>query len=257
VAFAISLANQKGGVGKTTVTVNLAAALARHGFRVLVVDTDPQANATSSLGVLDEFAPSLLDVLMGEVRAEEAIVERRGKDGSLLYVLPAPPSLALSNAPLNDGLKTISNVLLDVKDQYDFIMIDTPPSVGELMLSAIAASDGVIVPIPPEYLALEGLSQLMAVVRTVRSGLNPLLEVVGVVINMWNPRTLLARQVRDEVKRRLGGLAFDTYIPRTVRLAEAPSFGMTIFEYEPSSPAVEAFDRLARELEDRINSLGV
>ncbi len=256
-AFVLSLANQKGGVGKTTLTVNLAAALARRGFRVLVVDTDPQANATSSLGVLDEFAPSLLDVLMGEVEIGEAIVERKGKDGSVLYVLPAPPSLALSNAPLKDGLMTISGILSALRDDYDFILIDTPPSVGDLMLSAIAASDGVLVPIPPEYLALEGLNQLMAVVRTIRSGLNPLLEVVGVVINMWNPRTLLARQVRDEIKRRLGKLAFETYIPRTVRLAEAPSFGMTIFEYEPSSPAVDAFERLAKELKDRIDSLGV
>jgi len=252
----ISVANQKGGVGKTTLTVNLAAALTYYGKKVLVVDTDPQGNATTSLIGLRDVEISLLEVVLDDADISSSIIAVEKPFGTI-DLLPAPPDLALANIEIEGvgNLSYMKNILDSIKDTYDYIVIDTPPSVSSLMLASLIASDGIIVPLQAEFLALEGLSQMWKLMETIRSGLNPLIELVGVVINMWDPRTLLARQVLEEVKRVLGEKAFDTVIPRTVRVAEAPSHTLTLIEYAPESKATKAFLTLAQEVDKRCTQM--
>ncbi len=252
----ISVANQKGGVGKTTLSVNLAAALASKGKKVLVVDTDPQGNATTSLIGLEDMENTLLEVIIGDSKVEDAIVPLERSFGTL-YLLPAPPDLALANVEIegSGSLTYLKDILTPLKKTYDYIIIDTPPSISSLMLASLVASDGVIVPLQAEFLALEGLSQMWKLMETIRRGVNPFIELIGVVINMWDPRTILARQVLSEVKNVLGNKAFDTVIPRTVRVAEAPSHTQTLIEYAPTSKATEAFFHLAEEVDKRCSAL--
>ncbi len=252
----VSVANQKGGVGKTTLTVNLSAALTSRGKKVLVVDTDPQGNATTSLIGLEDLDTTLLEVVMDDADVDSAIISVEKSFGTI-HLLPAPPDLALANIEI-EGAGTLSymkDILHPIKNSYDYILIDTPPSVSSLMLSSLIASDGVIVPLQAEFLALEGLSQMWKLMETIRNGMNPFLELIGVVINMWDPRTILARQVLEEVKRVLGDKAFETVIPRTVRVAEAPSHTMTLLEYAPDSKATTAFLQLAEEFHRRCREM--
>ncbi|WP_449186837.1 ParA family protein [Zhurongbacter thermophilus] len=252
----ISIANQKGGVGKTTLTVNLAAALTQQNKKVLVVDTDPQGNATTSLIGLEDLETTLLEIVMDNIPPEEAVITIEKSFGNM-YLLPAPPELALANIEIEGtgNLSYMKEILEQLKHQFDYILIDTPPSVSSLMLASLIASDGVIVPLQAEFLALEGLSQMWKLMETIRNGMNPFLELIGVVINMWDPRTILARQVLEEVKRVLGNKAFDIVIPRTVRVAEAPSHALTLLEYAPESKATQAFLELANEVDSRCKAM--
>lgn len=248
----ISIANQKGGVGKTTLTVNLSASLTMLGKKVLIIDTDPQGNATTSLIGLQDNDITLLEIVLEDIPVKHGIIEIEKPFGTM-YLLPAPPDLALANIEIESkgNLNYMKNILQQVKNDFHYILIDTPPSVSSLMLSSLVASDGILVPLQAEFLALEGLSQMWKLIETIRNGLNPFLEIVGVVINMWDPRTILARQVLEEVQRILGDKAFQTVIPRTVRVAEAPSHVLTLPEYAPTSKATKAFVNLAKEFDNR------
>lgn len=244
-----AVANQKGGTGKTTTAVNLGAYLAAAGRRVLLIDADPQANATSSLGVdRRSLAHSIYDVLLNGVPTSQAILLTKQVR---LDLIPSAPALAGAEVELV-GLMAreyrLRRALELTAVHYDYVFIDCPPSLGLLTINALtAATDGVIIPVQCEYLALEGLSQLLKTVYLVRDNLNPMLVVAGVVLTMFDSRTNLARQVVDEVRRHFPGPVFDTIIPRTVRLSEAPSYGETIRSYAPESLGAEAYRALAEE----------
>lgn len=249
-----ALANQKGGVGKTTTAVNVGACMAQWGQRVLVIDMDPQANATSSLGI-DKRAVSLstYDLLVREIPAAR-IVRSTGRER--LDLVPSSPALAgatveLVNLPqreyrLRQALAELPPSGTDA--QYDYVLIDCPPSLGILTVNALTATDGVIVPVQCEYLALEGLSQLARAIELVRQALNPTLQLRGLVMTMFDSRTTLAREVVEEVRRHFPGQVFDAIIPRNVRLSEAPSYGEPIISYDPYSSGAVAYAALAREL---------
>jgi len=248
-----ALANQKGGVGKTTTAVNLGAYLAEAGKRVLVVDVDPQANATSSLGIKRRrLARSTYEVLLNGVAADQAVMptEQNG-----LELLPATPGLAGAEVELvsvSGREHRLSQVLAPVVDGYDYVFVDCPPSLGLLTINAlVAARDGVLIPVQCEYLALEGLGQLLKTIYMVRDRLNPKLVIAGVVLTMFDARTNLAKQVVDEVRRYFPAYVFQTVIPRTVRLGEAPSYGETILSYAPGSAGAVAYKALAREFMER------
>jgi chromosome partitioning protein len=248
-----ALANQKGGVGKTTTAVNLGAYLAEAGKRVLVVDVDPQANATSSLGVKRRrLGHSTYEVLLNGVAAGEAILLT---EQNRLDLLPATPGLAGAEIELvsvSGREYRLSQVLEPVVDGYDYVFVDCPPSLGLLTINAlVAAHDGVLIPVQCEYLALEGLGQLLKTIYMVRDRLNPKLVIAGVVLTMFDARTNLAKQVVDEVRRYFPAYVFQTVIPRTVRLGEAPSYGETILSYAPSSAGAVAYEALAREFMER------
>lgn len=251
----IAIANQKGGVGKTTTAVSLATGLAADGFRVLLVDSDPQGNATGSLGINKrELASSLYDVLIESRRANEVIIAS-GRER--LDVLPASVELAGAEVELSDveddeRTFRLRTELDQVKNNYDYILIDCPPSLGQLTLNALCAADGVLIPIQCEYLALEGLTQLKDTIDlVVSSPLNPNLVIFGIVMTMYDGRTNLALQVVDEVKRYFPDQIFNTVVPRSVRLSEAPSYGQSILEYDPSSRGALAYKALAKEVEAR------
>ena len=244
-AKTIAIVNQKGGVGKTTTCVNLAAALVEAGQRILLCDFDPQANSTSGMGVDKTTSKGIYNVMIGEVPTEEALVHTKYGD-----VLPSNKALAGAGIELI-GMENreflLKNALAQVNDRYDYIFIDCPPSLELLTLNALCAADGILVPVQGEYFALEGLSDLMNTVRIVRRGLNPRLELEGVLLTMFDGRTNLALQVAEEVKHYFPGKVYATVIPRNVRLSEAPSHGKPITAYDRSSRGFEAYTALAEE----------
>lgn len=244
----ISIVNQKGGVGKTTTAINLSNALGEIGKKVLLVDIDPQGNSTSGLGFnKKELERSSYHLLMGLSEAEEIIKKTKFKN---LYLLPADMNLAGAELELVDTQNRESRLkigLEKIKDNFDFIFLDCPPSLGLITLNALTVSDSFLVPIQCEYYALEGLSQLMTTVRTVRKLYNPSLDIEGVLLTMYDSRLNLTRMVVEEVKRFFPKKVFSTVIPRNVRLSEAPSFGLPIGEYDKSSTGAQSYMNLATE----------
>ncbi len=241
----IAIVNQKGGVGKTTTCVNLAAALGTMGCKVLVCDFDPQGNATSGLGVEKSRSPSIYDVVVNDVDVHRAIVSTRWCD-----VLPANKALSGATVELigmDRREYRLKDALSAVKDSYDFIFIDCPPSLELLTLDALCAADSLLVPVQCEYFALEGLSDLMYTMRLAKRSLNASLELEGVVLTMYDGRTNLSMQVAEEVKRYFPGKVYASVIPRNVRLSEAPSHGKPISAYDKLSRGAEAYEGLARE----------
>jgi chromosome partitioning protein len=244
-----ALANQKGGVGKTTTAVNVAACLAEAGARTLVVDLDPQANATSGLGERANGTSSY-DLLDG-APLEEVAHETRFANLELVPSRPELAGAAVELAREGDGEAFLAPALAPAREQYDFVFVDSPPSLGPLTVNALAAADRVVVPVQCEYYALEGLAQLLHSVELVRSRLNPRLALAGMVLTMVDGRTRLAADVAAEVRRHFGELVFAAVVPRSVRLAEAPSHGLPITAYDPSSPGADAYYRVASELVER------
>lgn len=246
-----AIANQKGGVGKTTTAVNLATCVAQQGKRALLIDIDPQGNATSGVGIDKENCEySVYDMLINGISAERILVETQVEG---LYALPARIELAGAEIELVSQMSRefkLKNALKGIGDRFDYIFIDCPPSLGLLTLNALAAADTLLVPIQCEYYALEGLSQLMNTVRLVRLNLNPELVVEGVVMTMYDARTRLSNQVVAEVKKFFQNKVYNTVIPRSVRLGEAPSFGLPISIYDPKCGATRAYTSLAEELLD-------
>ena len=250
-AHVIAVVNQKGGVGKTTTCINLAAYLAKDNYRVMVVDLDPQGNTTSGLGI-DKSALdlTLYDILMNDKHAHEAAL-RTSYHG--VVVLPATPVLAAAEIELVDQDQRefrLRSVLQDLP--YDYVLIDCPPSLGLLTLNGLTAANSLIVPVQAEFYALEGLGQLMQTVQRVQKALNPNLTLLGILLTMHNGRTTLSTQVHDEVKRHFPSQVFDTIIPRNVRLAEAPSFGQPISHYDKWSKGARSYDKLSKEVQKRI-----
>ena len=250
----VAFANQKGGVGKTTSAVNTAVSLSRRGYRVLLIDADPQGNATSSLGIEKlGVARSIYDVLVDGIPVTEAIIatERPGLD-----LIPSTPMLAGAEIELVDapGRETrLRQATSDVLPHYDVVLIDCPPSLGLLTVNALTAARSVVVPIQCEFLALEGLGQLMTTVDRVKRGLNPALDVTGVLMTMFDARTRLSAHVVEEVRRYFPHRMFGTVVPRSVRLAEAPSYGQAIVEYDASSRGAEAYEAFVGELATRLH----
>ena len=244
----ISIANQKGGVGKTTTTVNLATILAKKGKKVLLIDTDPQGNATSGLGITKEVENSTYDILVGDVEFASVIQESTVKN---LKVCPSNISLAGAEVELvsmmsrEQRLKTKLDL---IKDKFDYILIDCPPSLGLITLNAFTASDSVLIPVQCEYFALEGLGQLLNTVNLVKKHLNKNLEIEGALLTMYDARTNLSNQVVKEVKKYFENKVYKTVIPRNVRLSEAPSYGMPITIYDPRSKGAKAYEKFAKEL---------
>lgn len=250
---AIAIFNQKGGVGKTTTNVNLSACLASLGKKILVIDIDPQGNTTSGFGIdKNNINLSIYDVLINGEDIKEAIIPTKLDN---LSIVPSNAELAGAEIELTENKSReiiLKNSIISIKDEYDFIFIDCPPSLGLLTINALVGSDSVVIPIQCEYYALEGVSQLMNTIRLVNSSLNPNLDVEGVVLSMFDGRTNLSIEVVDEVKRFFKGKVYTTIIPRNVRLAEAPSHGLSIIEYDPKSKGAEAYMELANEFLDYI-----
>ncbi|EOH91263.1 ParA family protein [Enterococcus pallens] len=248
----ISVANQKGGVGKTTTTVNLGACLAFIGKKVLLIDSDAQGNATSGLGIRKpDVKEDIYDVLVNEVSIKETIIQTEREN---LSIVPATLQLAGAEIELTSMMareSRLKGALKEVSDEYDFILIDCPPSLGHLTINAFTASDAILIPVQCEYYALEGLSQLLNTVRLVQKHFNPELEIEGVLLTMYDARTNLGAEVVEEVRRYFQEKVYDTIIPRNVRLSEAPSHGKPIIDYDPRSKGAEVYQTLAKEVLDR------
>lgn len=250
-AYILAVVNQKGGVGKTTTAINLGAYLAAHGKFVLLVDLDPQSNATSGLGLdPSQIECGTYEALIGESTLREATVSTQIEG---LKLAPSTPSLAGAAIELKDLEQRehrLANLLLEVRNDYDYILVDCPPSLGLLTINGLTAVDKLIIPVQAEYYALEGLSQLLRTIGMVKEVLNPDLEVLGAVVTMYDGRNRLANDVVEELHTHFPNRVFRSVIPRNVRLAEAPSFGRPIMEYDPWSKGAKAYERLTKEIID-------
>ena len=254
----ISLVNQKGGVGKTTTSINLSASLAVLGKKVLLIDLDPQGNTTTGVGInKGDIEKSIYDVLIGESKVTEAMIKTKYKN---LYVLPATINLAGLDAELLEKSRTengfkkgeqLKNNLIDIKDSFDFIIIDCPPSLGVITTNALTASNSVIIPVQCEFFALEGITQLLKTIMLAQKSLNPTLDIEGVLLTMLDSRTNLGFEVVDDIRKFFKEKVYNTIIPRLVRLTEAPSHGEPIVAYDPKSRGSEAYINLAKEVIER------
>jgi chromosome partitioning protein len=246
-----AIANQKGGVGKTTTAINLAASLAANDFRILVIDSDPQGNATSGLGIAkDPNRPSLYQVLLGDTPVQEAIV---ATDLDGLFLVSADKNLVGSNLELIDLPNRefrLRERIAEIREDYRYIIIDCPPALDLLTLNALIAADSVLVPIQCEFFALEGVSELMDTIDRIRDSFQHPLAIEGILLTMFDDRTNLTRQVATDLKDFFGDQVFTTVIPRSIRLAEAPSFGKPILTYDPRSKGAESYIKLAKEILD-------
>lgn len=248
-ARVIAIANQKGGVGKTTTAINLAASLAANEFRVLLVDMDPQGNTTTGLGVAKEQdLLTLYEVLTGAAALRDVLVTVQ-PDG--ISLAPADKNLVAANLELvgSDHREFhLRNALIDIREEFDFILIDCPPALDLLTVNSLVAADSVLIPIQCEFFALEGISQLVDTIERLRENLQPSLSIEGILLTMFDDRTNLARQVSSDLRDFFQGEVFATVIPRSIRLAEAPSFGKTILSYDPRSKGAESYIQLAKEI---------
>ncbi len=244
----ISIANQKGGVGKTTTSINISTILAKKGKRVLLIDADPQGNATSGIGIEKKTEKSIYDVIIEETKVEDVVLDTQIKN---LRICPSNINLAGAEVELVSMMSReyrLKERLEEIKENYDYIIIDCPPSLGLITLNAFTASDSVLIPVQCEYYALEGLEQLMNTVNLVKKHLNKELELEGAVLTMYDARTNLSNQVVKEVNNYFEDKVYKTVIPRNVRLSEAPSFGMPISVYDPKSKGAKCYDKLVKEI---------
>jgi len=251
-ANVISIANQKGGVGKTTTAINLSAYLAKNGKSVLLLDIDPQGNATSGIGVNGhEIQKTIYEVLLGEISAAESIVATSIPNLSLLPANVHLSGIEVDLLQMDEKEFVLKKAIEQIRNRFDYVIIDSPPNLGIITINALCAADCVMIPLQTEYYALEGLSQLMKIINLVQKSLNPSLTLQGVLLTMYDQRTSLANQVVDDVKEHFKEKVYSSVIPRNIKLSEAPSFGKFIGEYAPDSNGAKAYEELAKEVIER------